>query len=240
MSSAAHSISKLLRASALIAALLAAYGSAEAGRLYRWVDDQGQVRYGDQIPPQYAKQRQDTLNPQGVVIETKAAAKTPEQIAEEQRAAEAAAEEEHARQERAQHDRMLVSTFTSEDDLVMTRDGKIAAIEAAIRLAEARVEKAQQRLSDLTRTAADIERGGHPVSEEMRQQITDAREKIDQNGDYIKNRQAEQEDIRRQFELDLARFRELKAQEKEMDDQAAGQAPASSGTDQSTHALVGK
>ena len=126
-----------------IISLLCVGGSvpANAGKLYKWVDDEGQVRYGDQIPPQFAKQRQDTLNPQGVVVDTKSAAKTPDQLAEERREAEIAAEQERQRMERAQHDHMLLSTFTSEDDMVMTRDGKIAAIEAAIHLAEARTSK---------------------------------------------------------------------------------------------------
>ncbi len=155
MPSALTTTTTRLRASAFLALLLGVSTSTDAGKLYRWVDDQGQVRYGDQVPPQYASQRQDTLNAQGIVVETKAAAKTPEQVAEERRAAELAAEEERIRQERAQHDHMLLSTFTSEDDLVMTRDGKIAAIEAAVRLAGARMEKAEQRLTDLTRRAAE-------------------------------------------------------------------------------------
>lgn len=213
---------------------------ALAGKLYRWVDDQGQVRYGDQIPPQFARQRQDTLNAQGIVVETKAAAKTPEQIAEERRIAEVAAEEERLRQERAQHDRMLLSTFTSEDDIVMTRDGKIAAIEAAVRLAQARIEKANQRLAELTRRAADIERAGNPVSDELRRQIADARDKIGQNQEYVRNRLAEQEATRHQFELDLQRFRELKKEQQELEEQSAATAPAPSGSDQGAHTLVGK
>lgn len=229
-----------LRAASLLALALSLPAATDAGKLYKWVDDEGQVRYGDQVPPQYAKQRQDTLNAQGIVVDTKAAAKTPEQIAEERRAAEAAAEEERLRQELAQHDRMLLSTFTSEDDIVMTRDGKIAAIEAAIRLAEARVEKTRQRLTDLTRRAADAERGGNKVSDELRRQIADARTKIEQNNDYVRNRQVEQEEIRHQFELDLQRFRELKVEQAKLESESATNVSVPSRTDQRTHTLVGK
>jgi multidrug efflux pump subunit AcrA (membrane-fusion protein) len=222
----------------MLATALAVAAPAEAGKLFKWVDEQGHVRYGDRIPPQYAGQRQQTLNPQGVVVETRAAAKTQEQLAQERRAAERAAEEERLRRDRARHDHMLLSTFSTEDDMVLTRDGKIAAIDAAVRLAKARLEKAHLRLTALTRRAANMERSGKTVPTNLRKQIVDTRELIAQNEEYVKNQRNEQGKIRRRFEVDLKRFHELKTRQMRLE--TADSDPLSSPPDQGTHTLVGK
>lgn len=188
---------------------------AQGGKLFKWVDEHGQVRYGDRVPPQFAKQKQDTLNDQGVVVKTRAAAKTREQLAEEQRLAAIAAEKKRLRDEAAAYDRVLLDTYTAEDDIIMTRNGKIQAIEGAIRLTHARTEKTRQRLLGLTQRAASMERSGRPIPDPLRKEINDARAQINYNKTYIANREKEQQTVRKKFEADLKRFRELISEESE-------------------------
>lgn len=183
----------------------------DAAKLYKWVDENGQVRYGDHIPARYAKRSSETLSKQGVVVDTKTAAKTEEQLAEEKRLAELAAEKARIEKERAYQDRILLDTFTNEDEMVMTRAGKIEAIEANIRVTNGRIEKLKERLTELNRRAANLERSGKPVPADLTQQIKDARSQIQQNLGYIENRKLEQQAIREKFEIDIKRFRELKA-----------------------------
>jgi hypothetical protein len=199
----------------LLAVLIAAVSGAHAGRLYKWVDENGRVRYGDRLPPEYAKKRNEVLNSQGVVVETKAAQKTPEQLAEERRLAAEKAEQERRAREQARADRILLDTFTNEDEMILTRDGKIEAIEAIIRVTRGRIEKSRQRLSELTRRAANRERAGQPVPDELTRQIADLHGQIQQNIAYIDSRKQEQRGIRAAFERDIARFRELKLAEAE-------------------------
>ena len=187
--------------------------SAHAGKLYKWVDETGQVRYGDSIPPQYARKSNQTLNPQGIVVDQKAAAKTREQIAQEERIKQAEAEAERIRREKAYQDRILLDTFTNEDEMVMTRDGKIEAIEAVIRVTNGRSEKLKQRLAELKKRAANLERTGKRVPESMNSEITESRQQIEQNQHYVINRKTEQQRIRDKFEADIRRFRELKTAE---------------------------
>lgn len=200
---------------ALCAALWLPVSSLHAGKLYKWIDENGQVRYGDRIPPQYAKKSNKTLNSQGVVVQTKAAAKTREQIAEEQRQKELKVEQERIRREKAYKDRILLDTFTNEDEMVMTRDGKIEAIEAIIRVTNGRTEKLKHRLADLKRRAANMERSGKAVPKKMTKDISEAHQQIQQNFDYIENRKLEQQKIREKYEVDIKRFRELKMAEAE-------------------------
>ncbi|MFT7672628.1 MAG: hypothetical protein ACI845_001037, partial [Gammaproteobacteria bacterium] len=65
--------------------------SATAATLYKWIDDDGQIRYSDQLPPLQVKKKHEKLNSQGVVIDTKEAAKTDEVLGAERKAAETAA-----------------------------------------------------------------------------------------------------------------------------------------------------
>jgi hypothetical protein len=182
----------------------------QAGKLYKWVDESGQVRYGDRIPPKYAKKSNQRLNNQGIVVDKKAAAKTREQIAEEKRLAALKAEEERIRRENAHQDRILLDTFTNEDEMILTRDGKIEAIDAVIRVTNGRTEKLKARLAELKLRAANMERAGRPVPENLYTEINETRQQIAQNFIYIENRHADQKRIREKFEHDIKRFRELK------------------------------
>ncbi len=194
--------------------LIALYAiTTQAGKLYKWVDEKGQVRYGDSIPPQYARQSNQTLNDQGIVVERKPAAKTPEQRAEEARNKAAEAEAQRLRREKAHQDRILLDTFTNEDEMIMTREGKIQAIEAVIRITNGRSEKLKQRLTELKQRAANLERAGKPIPPSLVSEISDSRHQIEQNRAYVKNRQSDQQNIRRKFEADILRFRALKTAE---------------------------
>lgn len=183
----------------------------KSGRLYKWTDETGKVHYGDMIPPQYSKQERKVLNDQGVEVKTLDAAKTPEQLAEEQRLAAQRLEQERIASDQLSHDRMLLATFTTEDDMVMTRDGKISAIDGVLRVTRGRIEKIELSLADLTREAAELERAGQPIPDNLHEQILGARGQIQRFLDYIAGKRREQEGIRAQFEGDIRRFRELKA-----------------------------
>ncbi|HSH29399.1 MAG TPA: DUF4124 domain-containing protein [Thiohalobacter sp.] len=192
----------------------------ESARLYKWVDEQGNVHYGDKVPPQYSRQERKVLNDQGVQVDTLEAAKTPEQIAEERRLEEIRREEERKAARQRAHDRMLLSTFTTEDDMIMTRDGKIAAIDSVIRITRSRIDKLAQEIGQDTRRAANLERAGRAVPKELDERIAGNRERIQRYENFIESKQAEQEAIRRQFEADIRRFRELRAMQDKSPEEA--------------------
>lgn len=212
-----HSISGWLLL-ALMLALLPL--QSESARLYKWVDEQGNVHYGDKVPPEYSRQERKVLNDQGVQVDTLEAAKTPEQIAEEHRLEEIRREEERKAARQRAHDRMLLSTFTTEDDMIMTRDGKIAAIDSVIRITRGRIDKLEQEIEQDTRRAANLERAGRAVPKDLDERIAGNRERIQRYENFIESKQAEQEAIRRQFEADIRRFRELRAMQDKSPEEA--------------------
>ena len=65
---------------ALSAVLMSCAFSAQA-KMYKWVDENGQMHFGDRIPPKYLVKEHEELNEQGVTTKVREAAKTPEEKA---------------------------------------------------------------------------------------------------------------------------------------------------------------
>lgn len=199
-----------LAAALLLATTLGAGLPGDAyAEMYKWTDAQGNVHYGDRIPPEYAEQEQKRLNQQGITVEVRERAKTPEELAEEQRLARIQEEENERRHQELTRDRILLDTFGNEDEIIMTRNGKVNAIAAIIRVTEGRIENLRGRLAELTTRAANLERSGKPVSEELHLDILTVRQQIEDNQDYIAQKQQEQQETSAKYEADIERFREL-------------------------------
>jgi len=194
------------------AALLAAQPlQVQGGKLYRWVDEQGQVHYSDKVPPEHAGHKWDVLTRQGIRTETVEAAKTPEQLAEEERLARLEEEERRLAEERAAQDRILLESYTSEDDIIMIRDGKIAAIEAYIGAANSRIEKLQGQLAKQQKLAAE-QKPDSPNAAKLQKEISQTEQQIRENQDFVATKRAEQEELRVRYNREIQRFRELMGQ----------------------------
>ncbi len=195
-----------------IGALLAvlAVSTVNAGPLIKWVDKDGQVHYGDAMPASQADLERKVLSEQGVTMKIIERAKTPEEHAEEQHRAELLAEEKRRLDEQAAKDHVLLATFSSEDDMIMTRDGKIMAIDTIIRLTKDRIRRITQQLRDLAHDAAEIERSGQEVPEDLHEQIANGKAEIQRHEQYIGMQEHEQEALRHKFMADIERFRYLR------------------------------
>jgi hypothetical protein len=184
-------------------------GQAHA-RIKCWTNDEGVRECGSVIPPEYAQKSHEEVSDQGVVVDEKERAKTVEELAEEKRLADIKADEDRKAEEQAKLDKMLMDTFSSVDDIEMTRDGKISAIDSSIKLANKRSEKLQIDLDKRIETAAVEERAGKAPSETLLKDIESLRRQINDNKSFIAKKRAEQEQLRADYDLDIARFNKLK------------------------------
>lgn len=192
--------------------LLIACQTAEAGKLYKWVDENGKVHYTDTPPPESSKTERKVLNEQGLVTETLAREKTDEEIAAEEKAADEAAAIKRAEEERASKDRMLLSTYTSVEEMEMARDGRIQALDAQIRVVSGSIATLETRLTNLEQQAGQVKANDNPVPQTLRNQIEETRAELLQNQKFLIAREEEQEQIRAEFAKDIARFEELRSQ----------------------------
>lgn len=176
-----------------------------------WTDRNGVRECGNAVPAEYAQQSYKEFNKQGVVLKQQARAKSKEELEEEKRLAEIKKNEELKAKARAQADRLLLDSFSSEDDMLLTRDGRISAVEAQIQVTQGHTKKLQRNLDQQITLAAGFERQGKQAPEEMVANIESLRRQIDEAQAFIALKRKEQEAIREQFEVDLKRFRELMA-----------------------------
>jgi hypothetical protein len=180
-------------------------------RIVCWTNKEGVKECGDKVPPEYAELGHKELDKRGFVVDETAREKTDEELAEEKRQAELLAEQERLAEEAARRDKILLDTFSSVDDIEMTRDGKIAAIQTSISLAEARNQKLQSELDKLVQQAANEERAGKPASEDLVKDIESLRRQINDNNNFIAEKQKEQDLVREASAKDVERFKELKS-----------------------------
>jgi hypothetical protein len=186
-----------------------AAGSQKGGIAYRWVDEQGVVHYGDNIPPQYASQDRTILNSQGVEVGHLDAAKTPEEEAVAARAREAVMKQK-------QHDAFLVSTYTSVKDIEALRDARLDQLKGQRAAAEQYVESLRVRLASLQSRALSYRpytdrKDSWRMPDDLAENLVRTVNELRVQSSALATKGAEETALRAQFQTDIERYRELHA-----------------------------
>ena len=183
--------------------------TCHAERMYKWVDADGQVQYSNRMPPEAVQLERKEINDSGRVVKVYSAPQTAEERAEAARIAELEAVRlEHARK-RAIHDRSLLASYSSKEDMIEAQQSKITLIESLIQLTHSRINSMQERLLTLTEEAASYERSGKPLPLAVQQQIKNLHYQIEHNTEFAADKEQEINQTRKQFEQDIARYAEL-------------------------------
>ena len=196
---------------ALLLCPLATPGHAAA--LYKWVDEDGAVHYSSQLPPKQSGKEHQQLNSQGVVVSTQEAAKTEEELAEEARAAEEAKEAARLKAIQDAKDRVLLLTFSSEEEIEMARDNRIEVIDSVIRLINGSIDTTEQKLANLQQDADNNYLSkGKEVPGGLAQKIEFFQSRLVSRNKQLESKMAEKEKIREKYEADLGRYHLLNAE----------------------------
>ena len=184
-------------------------------RLYRWVDDEGVVHYGDHIPPQYASRDRDLLNTQGVTVGSEIGALTDAQRAEIARLAAIKQAARQARIEDARRDQVLLDTYLSVSEIERLRDRRAELLEAQIKVTEHYLSNLHKRLGRLQREAADYKPySDNPdapdVPEGLGLELSQTIASIGLYEQTLTRSRIEQNELTEAFAQDIERFRELK------------------------------
>jgi hypothetical protein len=188
---------------------------ADSPKLYRWVDDQGVVHYGDRIPPQYANRDRNVLNNQGVRVGFEEGEVTPEEraaMAARQVAAEA---EAAAKADVARRDRVLLTTYLSVSDIEDLRNRRLELLESQIKVTELYLTNLRKRLVTLQAEASNYKpysaREGAPqVPANLALDISRTAASINLYEQTLSRTRTDQATLKSTFDNDIERFRELK------------------------------
>lgn len=155
-----------------------------AGKVYRWVDKDGVVHYGDAIPPEYSRQQHEVLDGRGtrVTVHGEKPAESESPV-------------------RDNRDRALLATYGSVGEIEAVRDRRIGYLADQNAVARDRLEGLRARRESLADNPAAIN------------ELATVEQRIREYDLEISRRNAEIERIREQFTADIARFEELRGGE---------------------------
>lgn len=210
------SITRALYHSCFIASLsvsVLCVSPLQAAGMKKWVDEDGQIHYGDRIPPKYLRGEHSVINEQGIEVRKNAAMKTEAELKREAELLKQQQSEERKRQievrKQALRDRVLTDTFTSENDLVIARDARVEAVDSQISLTETLITHDTQRLNDVQSRIKSIEASGREAPANLHKEVKSLSRQLDNNKKFIKDRKKERQKIIDSFDADIKRFREL-------------------------------
>jgi hypothetical protein len=205
--------SRFLSRSILIAAALLATGawgasSSSTHKVYKWVDEQGVMHYGDQIPPEYAAQAHGVVNNQGIEVEHTDAQKTAEQLAvEDSKRLDA--------EQRATRDHNLLSTYGSVQEIEHLRDQRLSLLADQIKLKEQGLDTLNAKMSKLRFTSSHYrpyssDPKAPPMTDQLTEDLVRVGSDIRTQEENLRQKRTEQANMTQEFEGDIARFKELK------------------------------
>ncbi len=210
---------KILAITILTLFLLPLAAQAREGqKLYRWIDKDGLVYYGDSIPAEYAELEKQILNQHGITIDTLYGKKTPEQLAEDQRQLELARE----LKARKRADQALLATYMSIDEILMHRDRRIELFQAQTRVTELYLHNLQRRMDNLMADASKFQPYSDDpdapmIARDLTDDIATTKDTIERHEGNLARFKTDETSIVDRFEVDILRFKRIKG----LDQQAA-------------------
>jgi hypothetical protein len=200
---------KILTVALLLSLPLAA--SADEGKVYRWMDAEGQVHYGDSIPVEYSELPKDVLNEHGVAVDLLEGKKTPEELEAERLEAERMV----AREKQQRADQALLATYLTVEEILMHRDRRIELFQAQSRVTELYLSNLARRLEFLRSESANYspysENTDAPmIPEKLASHLRRTKETIDRHERNLKKYQSDEQQIISRFAGDISRFKALK------------------------------
>lgn len=181
--------------------------SDSKAKLYKWTDQDGNVHYSDQIPPEAKEYARERVNEQGVAVERVDRALTPEELAAQKAAADKAiADAKHA-EEMRKADEALMNSYASEEDLTRAYSQRLDLLSQTIDARQMEITAREQSLTSLVAQAAEMERGGRPVSDAIKQMIASERTEIDRQKQFLLKKETEKLTAKQDYDRDMAAYK---------------------------------
>jgi hypothetical protein len=197
-------------------ASVAAFGASNANppreAVYRCKDEKGQSHFGDSMPQECFGRDTEVLSDRGTVLRViegeKARANRIEQEAVEKK-------ETAARAARAQHDRMLIDTYLTVEDLERLRDQRVDMLVQQSRITEQNMSAIKERQARLVQQVARFKPYNNkpdapPLPDHLAEEMLNTINGLTVYQQTLEQNRAEQTQLRASFASDISRFKELK------------------------------
>lgn len=211
----------LTRSTSLLVALLACSaalaaqprpGSSGREAFFRCTDANGQTHYGDRQPAACFGHDTQVLNERGTVLRVIEGDQS--RAARIQREARESVQQRQ-REEQAQHDRMLIDTYLTVEDIERLRNQRLELLEAQLNVTKQNIVTLRDRESRLQQQVARFRPysdlpNAPPLPDHLAEDMVNTVNSLQTYEEAVVRRQAEQEALRASFARDIARFKQLK------------------------------
>ena len=207
--------------SSLLLAGLCATTAVAAAEVYRWVDDDGNVHYTESLPPEYKDKEHDKLNERGIVVDENLSNIPPppepevpdeEQLKELPRDSSGLPRPKQLYSDAELQQRMdnfLMLRYESEQEITDAMNVEIKQLNYDRRLLEGTQSSMKEAYRGQIREAANKQRAGKPVDDNVQTEITRLQSDLAENGASLAGLQERENTIRADFQKQLDRYRYL-------------------------------
>ncbi|MGZ8196486.1 MAG: DUF4124 domain-containing protein, partial [Methylosarcina sp.] len=182
---------------------------AYAKKMYRWIDENGKTHLSDQVPPEHAQYRRESLSNKGRVIDVTEKAKTKEQLALDARLEKLKKAQEKIIAKQKSQDKVLLSTYRNINDMNLAINTKMLALGLEGKVLQNNLNQRQSELERLLKRAAGYERNGEKTPPLLVDQIQSAKSQIEVIKKDLDRQTEKQKNARAEFEADIKRYQYL-------------------------------
>lgn len=180
--------------------------SALAKKMYRWVNENGETIFSDQVPPEQSQYRRESLSDKGRVLAVTEKAKTKEQQAMDERLSTLKKAQEEIIAQQQANDKVLLSTFRNVKDMEESIYATLQTLDAQRNVAQGNLKRVENQLGIQQKKAAELERNGKKMTKDLLSDIKQTEAQIQVAYAEI-NKQIEKKNrAKAEFEADIERF----------------------------------
>ncbi len=190
---------------------LIASAAENTQKLYRWVDAEGIVHYGDSIPAEYTDLERQVVNTHGITVSVMRAKRTAEEIAEDKRQDDLRL----ARDLQRRQDQALLATYLTVDEILLHRDRRVELFQAQARVTELYLSNLMRRLDSLQEEASNYQPystdpDAKMIEPDLASDIATTKQTVERHQANLERFHQDEQNIVARFDGDVDRFRKLK------------------------------
>ena len=203
----------ILAAVALGASLVASAQDTSSSVRYKWYDSQGLMHYSDSLTADAMKYGYNLVNDRGMVVRHVARQLNAEERAAAAKLAEAQAARQRAAQEVATAEAQMLNAYPDEESYRISLQQTLDTVDQQIHTTRINLRSQEKALTDLLARAAEIENTKKPVPKFLTDGIASQRNVVTGLRTTLQRQQALRAQTVQDQGKQLARYRELKAEQ---------------------------
>lgn len=203
----------------LILSLLLLTTSLSQAAITCWTNKDGARVCGNHIPPEYAQKGYEKRDKHGNVVEHIARAKTPEEVAEENRKINLVKVLKKQQEKQRQEDKSLLDLYSNEEDINIALSARVRTIGAAKNSIQTYANSLKRNLADIKESINSLSKKTNPSAldrKDLKKAKADkikVEQRIKNSEDTMRQKEEEKEAVKQEFSNYIERFRLIKARQ---------------------------